>query len=130
MTFGGKSNLEILVFDLIIEPGKEHFTEGEMAQDDELEVKQFIRNNEWDEDKLRSVISDEMVQHILLNIRPNSMEGSTDRAWWVHSSTEDFTVKSAYQIIRGKITEKSWSKHKGSFFQDSFFFFEAFGGGE
>ncbi|KAH0679660.1 hypothetical protein KY284_020745 [Solanum tuberosum] len=98
-------------FDNWTRQGALYFTEGEMAQDEELEVKEFIRNNEWDEDKLRSVISDEMVQHIILNIKPNSMEGSIDRAWWVHTTTGDFSVKSAYQIIRAKITEKSLSKH-------------------
>ncbi|XP_049396938.1 putative pentatricopeptide repeat-containing protein At5g59200, chloroplastic [Solanum stenotomum] len=100
-----------------------------MAQDEELEVKDFIRNNEWDVDKLRSVISEEMVQHIVMNIKARSKVDDSDKAWWVRSTNGFFTVKSAYQTMRSKRAEKEWSKFmciKGLPFKIGFFLWRVF----
>lgn len=71
-----------------------YFTEGELAEDEELEVMDFIINDEWNEDELRTDISEEMVQRITMNIRPTLKERNIDKAWWMHIIKGDFTVKS------------------------------------
>ncbi|WMV21122.1 hypothetical protein MTR67_014507 [Solanum verrucosum] len=118
-------------FDDWTRQGALYFTEGELAQDEELKVKDFIINDEWNEDKLRSVISEEMVQHITMNIRPILKEGSTDKAWWMHSTKGDFTVKSAYNNMRRKLSVNEWSNYmwvKGLPFKIGFFLWRVWRG--
>ncbi|KAK4736469.1 hypothetical protein R3W88_000166 [Solanum pinnatisectum] len=86
-----------------------YFTEGEHAQEEEVEVKNFVINGGWNEQKLKAVISDEMVHHIIMNIRPPGTEAILDKAWRVQSSKGDFTVKSTFHILRRKKAEKDWT---------------------
>ena len=65
--------------------GALYFSEGELEQDEELEVKIFITNYELNEEKIRSVISKEIVQHTTTKIRPILNKVSTNKAWWMHS---------------------------------------------
>lgn len=44
--------------------GALYFTEGPLAREGELEVKDFIENEAWKESKLKEVISEEMASHI------------------------------------------------------------------
>ncbi|KAG5572504.1 hypothetical protein H5410_062270 [Solanum commersonii] len=60
--------------------GALYFTEGDTAQEEELEVKDFIRNKDWDVDKLRSVIYEEMVHHITTNFKARSRAVGSDKA--------------------------------------------------
>ncbi|KAH0696201.1 hypothetical protein KY285_013034 [Solanum tuberosum] len=78
------------------------YTEGDRAQEEELEVKYFITNDGWDETKLKDLLSEEMVEHIILNIRPKTSEEGIDKTWWCGNSTGLFTVKSTYHRIRGR----------------------------
>ncbi|EOX99578.1 Uncharacterized protein TCM_008287 [Theobroma cacao] len=57
----------------------------------------FFNNNEWDVDKLNTMLPEEMVVEIL-KIPFNT--SSTDVAYWVPTSDGDFTTKSAWEIIR------------------------------
>jgi len=57
-------------FDNWTKQGALYFTEGDQAQEEEVEVKDFVINGGWNELKLKAVVSDEMVQHIIMNIRP------------------------------------------------------------
>ncbi|KAH0651617.1 hypothetical protein KY285_031747 [Solanum tuberosum] len=126
-----KSGNSSFWFDNWTRQGALYFTEGELTQDEELEVKDFIINDEWNEDKLRSVISEEMVQHITMNIRPILKEGSTDKAWWMHSTKGDFTVKSAYNNMRRKLSVNEWSNYmwvKGLPFKIGFFLWRVWRG--
>ncbi|KAK6791492.1 hypothetical protein RDI58_010573 [Solanum bulbocastanum] len=61
--------------------GALYYTEGDLAQEEELEVKDFIINGVWDELKLRSILSEDMAEHIILNIRLKTSEVDIDKAW-------------------------------------------------
>ncbi|KAH0644798.1 hypothetical protein KY284_032682 [Solanum tuberosum] len=115
-------------FDNWTRQGALYYTEGELAQEEELEVKEFIENGSWNESKLKMFISDNMVQHIITNIKPNALEESLDKAWLVGNTTGIFTVKSAYYIMRGKKVEEEWRSGmwvKGLPFKISFFLWRA-----
>ncbi|KAK6784124.1 hypothetical protein RDI58_017578 [Solanum bulbocastanum] len=91
-------------------------------------MKEFIQNGSWNESKLKMFISDDMVQHIISNIKPNALEESLDKAWWVGNTIGIFTVKSAYHIMRGKKVEEEWRSGmwvKGLPSKISFFFWRA-----
>lgn len=49
--------------------GALYFTEGELVDDEELEVKEFITNATWNVGKLQEFISLEMTYHIIDNIK-------------------------------------------------------------
>lgn len=73
-------------------------------------MKDFIINGTWNENKLRNFISEEMVQHVLTNIRPNVTEVCIDKAWWRGNTNGTFTVKSAFHMVRCKKAEEEWRK--------------------
>lgn len=68
----------------------------EQGKEDEIEVRDFIKNNIWDRRKLCEVIDDSIVDHIIDNISPILLEGA------------DFTTKSALQSLRRKKDESWW----------------------
>lgn len=71
-----------------------YYVEGDNIEEEELEVRDFFRNERWDEVKLRRKFTDEMENHILENIRlPNDLE-TNDSPWWIGNSQGRFTVKS------------------------------------
>lgn len=85
-------------FDNWTKQGALFFTEGENARDEEIEVKEFIENGSWKIEKLRENLSEEMVFHIVKNIKPNNY-ALNDKPWWMGSSIGAFSVKSAYHIL-------------------------------
>ncbi|KAG5590847.1 hypothetical protein H5410_041361 [Solanum commersonii] len=88
-----------------------YYTEGDLAQEEELEVKDFIINGVWDEPKLRSILSEDMAEHIVLNIRPKTSEVDIDKAWLSGNTTGLFTVKSTYHLVRGRKAEEDWRSY-------------------
>ncbi|WMV18188.1 hypothetical protein MTR67_011573 [Solanum verrucosum] len=111
-------------FDNWTRQGALYYTEGNLAQEEELEVKDFIINGMWDEGKLRNLVSEEMVEHIILNIRPKTLETVIDKAWWSGNSTGLFTVKSTYHRVRGRKAKEEWRRYmwiKGMPIKISFF---------
>ncbi|KAH0757927.1 hypothetical protein KY290_021420 [Solanum tuberosum] len=52
--------------------------------DEEVKVKEMIQNAEWNIPRLRQIISEDMVEYIVVNINP-VMEG-VDKAWWMGNS--------------------------------------------
>lgn len=68
----------------------------------EIEVKQFIIDNTWNELKLKENISEEMVNYIVNNISPVLTNADNDSPWWMGSTSGDFTVRSAWEDIRKK----------------------------
>ncbi|KAH0776287.1 hypothetical protein KY290_007698 [Solanum tuberosum] len=98
-------------FDNWTRQGALYYTEGDLAQDVELEVKDFITNEMWDETKLKNCTSEEMADHIIFNIRPRIMEIGSDNAWWCGNTTDLFTVKSAYHRMRSRKAEENWRRY-------------------
>uniref|UniRef100_M1BXK5 RNase H family protein n=1 Tax=Solanum tuberosum TaxID=4113 RepID=M1BXK5_SOLTU len=89
---------------------------------EEVEVKDMIQNEEWDIPRLRQMISEDMVNYIVENINP-IMEGD-DKAWWMGNTQGEFTVKSAFQLLRRRREEQDWMNNiwiKGLPFKISFF---------
>lgn len=70
-------------FDNWTRQGTLYYVEGENTTEDELEVRDFIENREWNLHKLRSKLFEEMVYYIVENIKPHSKEQSNDKPWWM-----------------------------------------------
>ncbi|WRX13590.1 Reverse transcriptase [Theobroma cacao] len=70
----------------------------------------FFNNNEWDVDKLNTVLLVEMVAEIL-KIPLNT--SSTYVAYWVPTSDGDFTTKSAWEIIQQRDSVEFMALHRG-----------------
>ncbi|KAG5575878.1 hypothetical protein H5410_056012 [Solanum commersonii] len=81
---------------------------------EEVEVRQFIVNGEWDSRKLKELLTEEMTNHTLENISPRVEEGTRDTAWWMGikiegglqqlatnwwTSTENPKLRRIYQTI-------------------------------
>jgi len=110
-------------FDNWTKQGALFFIEGENARDEEIEVKEFIENGSWKIEKLRENLSEEIVFHIVKNIKPNNY-ALTDKPWWMGNSTRAFSVKSAYHILRNKRESREGMSYiwiKGLPFKISFF---------
>uniref|UniRef100_M1D5L9 RNA-directed DNA polymerase (Reverse transcriptase) n=1 Tax=Solanum tuberosum TaxID=4113 RepID=M1D5L9_SOLTU len=88
-------------FDNLTKQGTLFYTEGESARDEEIEVKEFIEEGSWKREKLRNYLSEEMTEHIVINVLPCTSE-MNDKAWWMGSSVGNFTVKSAFHLVRHK----------------------------
>lgn len=54
--------------------GALYFLEDKIKGDEEIEVKHFIKNGEWDKHKLLNTILVDMVKHIIEHISPRLME--------------------------------------------------------
>ncbi|KAK4716506.1 hypothetical protein R3W88_014844 [Solanum pinnatisectum] len=75
--------------------------------EEEVEVRQFIVNGEWESCKLIELLSEEITNHILENISPRVKDDTIDTSWWMGQSCGAFTVKSTHECMRHK-KEKSW----------------------
>ena len=99
-----KAGNSSLWYDNWTKQGALFFTEGESAQEEELEVKEFIGNGSWKIEKLQEHISEEIISHIVKNIKPN-IYALKDKPWWMGNSQGEFNVKSVFQLMRGKKVE-------------------------
>lgn len=78
-----KSGNVIFWFDNWTKLGALYFLEDDIRGEGEIEVKEFIRNEEWDRRKLLLFISEEMTDHITTNISPTLVENGNDSIWWM-----------------------------------------------
>lgn len=86
--------------------GALYFTEGKDVEEEEIELKEFIENDNWKLEKLKELISKE-ITHIVENIKPITKE-INDKAWWMGNSTREFTVKSPYHLLKHKKDPIEW----------------------
>lgn len=89
-------------FDNWTKQGALYYIEDQNVEEEEVEVRKFIVNGEWDRNKLRELLSEEMIEHILENIIPKVEECAMDRPWWMGNSCGTFIVKSSYECLRHK----------------------------
>lgn len=54
----------------------------EQGSEDEIEFKEFIRNEDWKREKLCELVEEELVDHIISNIQPTLQE-EANAAWWI-----------------------------------------------
>lgn len=80
-----------------------YYTEGDLAREKEIEVKEFVLNGMWNEEKLRMYVSTDMVTHIMENINTPSEGDRIDIPLFTGNSKGLFTVKSAYHMVRSKM---------------------------
>lgn len=93
--FDNWTKLEVLYF--IVEQGK----------DEEIEVRNFIVNGEWDRNSLESLLDKDFADHITNIISPSLVE-EADIAWWMAYSHGHTTTKSTFQGLRRKKEEVWW----------------------
>jgi len=72
------------------------------VREEEIEVKDFVIEGRCDEEKLAEYMFTEMVEYVKDNIIPPYREDQNDKVWWMSSTEGDFTIKSAWQIVRIK----------------------------
>lgn len=99
---------------------------GEESQWDESYkyMNDVVKDEVWDVEVLKTIILEDLVQHIINNIKVSKLNQVVDRAYWKLNATGKFTVKSAWQYIRYKEEEneiyiRNWVKEllfKFSFF--------------
>lgn len=77
--------------------GALYYVEHERAEEEELEVMEFVENGEWSRDKLASKLSQEMVEFIVDNIKVPNMSYGNDIPWWTGNSQGSFSAKSAWE---------------------------------
>ncbi|KAH0665054.1 hypothetical protein KY285_026260 [Solanum tuberosum] len=70
-------------FDNWTKQGALYYIQDHNAEEEEVEVRHFIVNGEWDSHKLRGILSDEMTEYILENISPRVEEGTRETPWWM-----------------------------------------------
>lgn len=63
-----------------------YFLEEGNVQDEDMEVKQCIRNSEWVLPHLKSLIHEDMVEYIKEEIKPQTLEGWMDRLRWMKTN--------------------------------------------
>lgn len=89
-------------FDNWTKMGASYFLENDVREKEELEVKKFVSNGEWDRQKLIDILSEEIIDHIIENISPILVTDTNNTTWWITDMTGSFSVKSAYGITRAK----------------------------
>ncbi|KAG5602307.1 hypothetical protein H5410_033677 [Solanum commersonii] len=63
--------------------GALYYIEGDNAEEEEIEVKEFIHNGSWDKHKLLNYLSEEIKKCIVDTVKPELTEGRNDKAWWM-----------------------------------------------
>uniref|UniRef100_M1BM57 Reverse transcriptase n=1 Tax=Solanum tuberosum TaxID=4113 RepID=M1BM57_SOLTU len=95
-------------FDNWTKLGALYYIEEKGEIDDEIEVRELIEQGRWNIQRLRGMLSEEMVQFIVESFAPRIIEGEKDKTWWMGSSSDNFTVKSAFEGIRNKKDVNWW----------------------
>ncbi|KAH0664078.1 hypothetical protein KY284_029009 [Solanum tuberosum] len=93
-------------FDNWTQQGALYYVDGENAIEKELKVQELIRGGEWDIQGLRSKLSEEMTTHVVENTKPPTDSQRNDTPWWMGSTQGNFTMKSAYELLRRRNENK------------------------
>ncbi|WMV42630.1 hypothetical protein MTR67_036015 [Solanum verrucosum] len=91
-----------------------YYTKGDNVIEEELEVRQFVEEGEWNEQKLGEKLSTEMVKYIVGNTKPPDVDQQTDVPWWMGNTQGAFTVKPAWELMRRR-QEKGEGNHNTCF---------------
>ncbi|XP_070021428.1 uncharacterized protein [Nicotiana sylvestris] len=63
-------------------------------------VHEVVRQDTWDVDKLVELLPEEIVEHIVDNIRPPAASDIVDKPFWMLETRESFSVKSDWDFLR------------------------------
>lgn len=69
--------------------------------------KKHINDGAWKEADLVGCLSENMIDHIITDIKPET-GGLNDKAWWTCNANGAFTVQSAYHLLRNKKGKIPW----------------------
>lgn len=70
-------------YDNWIKQGALYYVEGESFQDEEIEVRNFIKNGKWDKQLLLSCLSEDIVDLNREIVKPVVEEHQNDRPWLI-----------------------------------------------
>ncbi|KAH0669175.1 hypothetical protein KY289_023668 [Solanum tuberosum] len=102
-------------FDNWTKQGALYYLEGENDTAEELEVRDFITERQWNITMLGARLSEEIQEYIVQKIKtPNSMH-QNDTPWWMANTQGSFTVKTAWELVRRRVEsirdfEEIWIK--------------------
>lgn len=96
-------------FDNWTKQGTLFFVDGEKATEEEIEVKGFVKEGRWNVDKLREILSEEMAAFICTYFKL-MIRDLNNKACWLESSSREFSVKSAFQLMRHRKEEVPWAR--------------------
>ncbi|WMV38798.1 hypothetical protein MTR67_032183 [Solanum verrucosum] len=92
-------------FDNWTKLGALYYIEEKGEIDDEIEVRELIEQGSWNIQRLRSMLSEEMVQFIMESFVPMIIEGKKDKTWWMGSSSGNFTIPRNWEGMLGVMNE-------------------------
>uniref|UniRef100_A0A0V0HGK0 Putative ovule protein n=1 Tax=Solanum chacoense TaxID=4108 RepID=A0A0V0HGK0_SOLCH len=84
-----KAGNNSLWYDNWTQQGALYYIEEAVPERSALEVRSFITNDEWDQEKLKSVLSEDMARYIMDSIKHFNTEG-IDHAWWMENAKGEF----------------------------------------
>lgn len=92
--------------------GALYYLEPNRNSEEEIEVKDFITDGVWNKHMYLTYLSNkEIVDHICEGIKPPHTNEDADKAWWIGRTTDHFSIKSAWQIVRDRRFKKEIEKH-------------------
>ncbi|XP_075105034.1 uncharacterized protein LOC142179115 [Nicotiana tabacum] len=59
-----------------------------------------VENDQWDEEKIREILPEELADHILLNMKSLLVHDVLDKPQWMLETRGVFSVKSAWEYLR------------------------------
>ncbi|XP_060182254.1 uncharacterized protein LOC132611915 [Lycium barbarum] len=89
-------------FDNWTKEGALYFVDNELVIDEEIKVREFTSDGEWNFPKLQEFLAEETVEYIQDTISPKLIQANNDKAWWMGETNGKFTVKSAWEETRLK----------------------------
>lgn len=95
--------------------GALYYVESERVEEEEVEVKEFVTDEGWDEQMLRSKLSEEMVDYIMEYSNIPHIDKGDDILQWTINSQGNFTLKSAWDNLMSRTEKKKeylliWTK--------------------
>ncbi|XP_060211629.1 uncharacterized protein LOC132639169 [Lycium barbarum] len=100
------------------------------AREEQIEVRQFVQNGEWNMELLTATLDQELAQHIKENIKV-PVEEEDDEPCWMLETNGRFSVKSAWEFLRhreSKQTSYKFMWEKGIPIEISFFMWRVWKG--
>lgn len=82
----------------------------EQGKEEEIEVRQHIKEGAWDREKLSEILEEDLVDHIIESISP-MLKNEADVPWWIPQPDGLFTTKTAFPCLRKKKEEISWMQN-------------------
>lgn len=91
------------------------YNEDNTSFEDQTTVRKLVEGGEWNVQLLNEMFQQDIVQHIINNIKPPKEERGKDKPYWMLEVNGCFTVKSFWHYIRhkedkNKIFKGIWTK--------------------